>query len=625
MYRWYESAVVCYATLADYIVFLSPELPGITEPKKSRNHAFELLRKVRWFQRGWTLQELLAPKTLMFFDARWDFISWKNDMLTELTAITGIHVDALQGKGTMGYSIAQRMSWASNRRTSRLEDEAYCLLGLFGINMPLIYGEGSKAFRRLQEELLLKASDDQSILAWELLPGVDGPEHFHSLLAPAPANFWWHAGNIQAMPRSSQEHQRRFRISPKSHGLEIITSLESFRHANAVNVDIACLECYVMSNSASSFPTAIAAIGLRVRPTIAHTQPADSTSTEVRHTQIEAELVSTIEEPRATYRRLALLISEPEGFKSYVSCTLFISTNEAFGCDRSHRAMRCGSRTTKLRCELDAISGEATHRWRTIAAHPRNQWFASSQTMTLPGRPEGAFAALTLEDRTGLRCTLILYCKSDEDLQYWLLPGSPVFLFEDHITQPNHEPHWRTWLGAEVKRALQSPVRKFGQFQPDNCFEDMVLVMQLQRLCDAMALIFEQQVDLSTNWSKRHWKSMELPRGKELRLHLSSHKVLHDFDRVCEEEIGAIQKTTMHLTIEAMHDADITSLGDPRASQWFSTNTARGDLSYSARENVHENLNALLHAFDQPWIRIFSGSRYHLDRAKEHRETHNAV
>ena len=89
-------------------------------------------------------------------------------------------------------SIAQRMSWASHRSTTRIEDEAYCLLGLFGINMPLIYGEGRRAFLRLQEEILQRSSD-QSIFAWRLFPKtMPNP---YAILAPSPQHFQ-HSGTI---------------------------------------------------------------------------------------------------------------------------------------------------------------------------------------------------------------------------------------------------------------------------------------------------------------------------------------------------------------------------------------------------------------------------------------------
>ncbi|PMD19668.1 HET-domain-containing protein, partial [Hyaloscypha hepaticicola] len=152
MYKWYQEAEVCYVYLAD--VFQ-------TEISTSN------FAKSRWFTRGWTLQELIAPSSIIFFDAYWRDIGTKNSLLKPITEITGIHMDALRNARVSRFSVAQRMSWASRRETTREEDIAYCLLGIFSINMPLLYGEGEKAFLRLQEEIM-KKSDDHSIFAWTL-------------------------------------------------------------------------------------------------------------------------------------------------------------------------------------------------------------------------------------------------------------------------------------------------------------------------------------------------------------------------------------------------------------------------------------------------------------------------
>lgn len=121
--------------------------------------------KSRWFTRGWTLQELLAPSNLLFCSQDWLVIGRKDDLATTLESITGIHEAYFRGKSLESASIAQKMSWASKRQTTRPEDMAYSLLGLFDINMPLLYGEGIKAFKRLQLELI-RDSTDQSIFAW---------------------------------------------------------------------------------------------------------------------------------------------------------------------------------------------------------------------------------------------------------------------------------------------------------------------------------------------------------------------------------------------------------------------------------------------------------------------------
>ncbi|KAJ6036615.1 hypothetical protein N7540_000894 [Penicillium herquei] len=165
MMRWYENSEICYAYLADVP-------PGVD--LESKESAFG---KSRWFTRGWTLQELLAPNQLVFLASDWSYLSSREKLTMFIGNITGISLSLLGPRGSGSYSlrgalsefsIARRMSWASRRITSRREDTAYCLLGIFGINMPLLYGEGNEAFRRLQEEII-KHSDDQSLFAWNPL------------------------------------------------------------------------------------------------------------------------------------------------------------------------------------------------------------------------------------------------------------------------------------------------------------------------------------------------------------------------------------------------------------------------------------------------------------------------
>ncbi len=131
----------------------------------------------RWFTRGWTLQELVASSVLVFFNSKWEPIATKGyyHRMPELLSIrnilykiTGISKHCLDdGDQIHGVDIGSRMGWAAYRSTTRKEDKAYCLLGLLDTNMPLLYGEGEKAFLRLQEELM-KNSEDKSFLAWGL-------------------------------------------------------------------------------------------------------------------------------------------------------------------------------------------------------------------------------------------------------------------------------------------------------------------------------------------------------------------------------------------------------------------------------------------------------------------------
>jgi hypothetical protein len=119
----------------------------------------------RWFTRGWTLQELIAPLMMVFYGKCWGKIQEKSELVSTLQSITGINAGVLQGEPLGRVAVAKRMSWAARRQTTREEDVAYCLLGIFNVNMPILYGEGSKAFVRLQEEIM-KDSDDQPLFAW---------------------------------------------------------------------------------------------------------------------------------------------------------------------------------------------------------------------------------------------------------------------------------------------------------------------------------------------------------------------------------------------------------------------------------------------------------------------------
>lgn len=208
MFGWYENAEVCYTYLADVP---SRETWDLDSPGGSFENS-------RWFTRGWTLQELVAPSRLVFYATDWSRIATRHELAMAVSSLTGIHwsflrdEDVKDGGDTShaeeaqasqstspeqprlwdlidvagalparirprtrrsiaaslrSASIAERMSWAAKRQTTRVEDIAYCLLGIFGVHMPLIYGEGRQAFIRLQQEIM-RQSDDMSILAWNL-------------------------------------------------------------------------------------------------------------------------------------------------------------------------------------------------------------------------------------------------------------------------------------------------------------------------------------------------------------------------------------------------------------------------------------------------------------------------
>ncbi|KAK7219819.1 hypothetical protein V2G26_007822 [Clonostachys chloroleuca] len=190
MYRWYAEADVCYAYLADVP-------PAGTEDIFQQGSKF---RQSRWFTRGWTLQELIASPNVEFLASDWTYLGAKTgdlDFTKLLVDITGIQLEVLTREmSPQDVSVAARMHWAADRQTSRIEDIAYCLLGIFDVNMPLLYGEGKRSFIRLQEAILAK-EDDQSIFAWHTdLDDTDATggktkwSQMSGLLADSPSRFW---------------------------------------------------------------------------------------------------------------------------------------------------------------------------------------------------------------------------------------------------------------------------------------------------------------------------------------------------------------------------------------------------------------------------------------------------
>jgi hypothetical protein len=187
--RWYQNSARCYAALSD------------VSTHSKTNKVMKEFRRSRWFSRGWTLQELLAPQTLRFCTKGWGELtqSVECDIQEEVPRITGIPAQFVDHRLSMPHaSVAQKMSWAANRVTTRVEDMAYCLLGILGVNLPLLYGEGGeRAFIRVQEEII-KKSTDQSIFAWEALPDLPVPRQ--TIFAPSPQFFRNGGGIIRLYP-----------------------------------------------------------------------------------------------------------------------------------------------------------------------------------------------------------------------------------------------------------------------------------------------------------------------------------------------------------------------------------------------------------------------------------------
>jgi hypothetical protein len=151
MFRWYQNAAKCYVYLSDVSTRKRKASDRLSE------HTWEsAFRSSKWFTRGWTLQELLAPgpDSVEFFSYEGDRLGNKRTLEQQIHEITGIPITALRGTPLSQFDIDDRLLWAENRQTVREEDKAYSLFGIFDIQIPLLYGEGrDKALKRLREEI----------------------------------------------------------------------------------------------------------------------------------------------------------------------------------------------------------------------------------------------------------------------------------------------------------------------------------------------------------------------------------------------------------------------------------------------------------------------------------------
>ncbi|KAI0162120.1 HET-domain-containing protein [Xylariaceae sp. FL1272] len=243
MFRWYKDADICLVYLYDYAITSVDD---------------ELLKRCQWFYRGWTLQELIAPSTVAFYNHDWQPIGYKHKLSPLLSTITGIDEEHLRGRDLESASVAKKMSWASKRATTRSEDMAYGLLGLFDINMPLLYGEGeTKAFIRLQKKIMKQQPEDHSLFAWgtpvdrfsnevSLEEAAELPESVAStrsvdsepllgLLASSPRDFA-HSGNFSPVSWSGAFYStKRAALQPASYpksagrGVELDLPVNSLR------------------------------------------------------------------------------------------------------------------------------------------------------------------------------------------------------------------------------------------------------------------------------------------------------------------------------------------------------------------------------------------------------------
>ncbi|KAI2784552.1 heterokaryon incompatibility protein-domain-containing protein [Daldinia loculata] len=183
-YKYYYDSAVCFIYLEDVHKYADEASNSLGRAEVTRDQLLARLRTTRWATRGWTLQECIAPERRCFLASDWSEIQDGDDLLDALAESTRIDKDLLKDRDLLrNFCIAERMKWASGRQTTRTEDVAYCLMGIFKVNMPVLYGEGAKnAFKRLQREIM-QSSFDMTIFVWH------GNYESSGLLAQSPSDF----------------------------------------------------------------------------------------------------------------------------------------------------------------------------------------------------------------------------------------------------------------------------------------------------------------------------------------------------------------------------------------------------------------------------------------------------
>ncbi|KAF4962719.1 hypothetical protein FSARC_9280 [Fusarium sarcochroum] len=258
MFRWYAESTVC-------IAFIEDVAPSPSESEEAKRKAFV---DSRWFKRGWTLQELIAPCKVIFYRQNWTRLGDRAELKEDIKFITGICDELLDTTHHMAdnrqrqldqISVAEKMYWAAGRETTRPEDAAYCLLGIFDINMPLLYGEGQvKAFKRLQEEII-KSTDDESIYAWrQPRYRVEGQSYW-GLLADSPSAFDIDHATEDLnglVPKRSKYLSLRLGTSTSmtNRGLDLELSLTPFPVDKSGTIFLAFLNCEFRRGQTSISP-----------------------------------------------------------------------------------------------------------------------------------------------------------------------------------------------------------------------------------------------------------------------------------------------------------------------------------------------------------------------------------
>ena len=549
MFGWYKRAVKCYAYLNDCRIPSTPERDAMIEnsavvndfPERhsryvpwnlprtnaqacicmtvekvqeqyQRDYMYDLIGDCRWFTRGWTLQELIAPKSLWFFDRHWQTIARRREILLTLEALTGIHKEALEPSLfckvpiLSHFSVAQRMHWASSRRTTRKEDEAYCLLGIFGINMSLLYGEGNRAFKRLQEEIM-RTTADQSILAWE--PPGDRFSVDPDLLAASASCFEGAARNIIWEGSRELSQGSEFRLTHQ--GLEIELWIDKYRVQNNCSTQVAGLDCVFKQPGGHSHRVGLLLQGPRSESDRWQSDFGGPCPTRI--------LLSPAEKRTMERRLLKLPLSWAS--RQRLKRKLLIANDNGWDQEYIH----------DVQIQMDFLQRQEIYSsaWRVLAAYPRFQWSERSCTLMLP-RISNAYGGIAVNSIEYGTVFIILglatgfhgstrnappfhgFCK------YWIVnePGIGVEAQERSLALSKDD---ENAVGIPTKALALSCVLERCEFY-------------LEKLCEhASTFAAKDHFEGSTRRNDSH-KSVVLPDSKVLRAFLSENMVpYHSGDR----------------------------------------------------------------------------------------------
>ena len=409
MFKIYAQASVCYAYLADikvpigYHAHPGQPLPDITQ--------------CRWFKRGWTLQELIAPTDLVFFDQDWALIGSRRELSDQISRTTNIPKNVLNGQSMSSIrsllnscTISMRMSWAAGRTTTRPEDMAYSLLGIFDINMPMLYGEGSRAFSRLQEELI-KESNDLSIFAWQTSrdpprrvfqgPGSILRRSRAGILARKPNDF---ANGHKLIPSTYHEATAEFSMTNK--GLKIEATLKEIGPGLFF---MPLHHTWGLPKGGSSTASESVGIGLECR--------ADGTYARAHTARL---LVPTHEHLDAEKRHTTA---------QFIRGQLYIVKDVIGG-----RGNMINPTPERLKISTAAIDASML---RVVAREPRSQWNATAERFVIKklAGPEKfvVYEHMVYTNEAGVVCDLLLVC----GLEVWGTPWACLTSTKEYPTLYN--------------------------------------------------------------------------------------------------------------------------------------------------------------------------------------------